>query len=229
MPIEQDVRSLTPGNLIDLYEIDLRPIGVQIIIYVAPYSDENGGDILFQGTMYQSFPIIAGGFDRSGKGPEKRPKVTISNYSGILSQYMATTSDMIGAKVIRKRTLTKYLGTMTKDESSYIREVYYIEQKITESAEMIEFELSSALDFLDKKLPGRVCIANSCPWSYKSSINGSGCTWHGTDPSKWFDRYGNPVASADLDVCGKRLSDCKLRFGEFNALDYGGFPALGRS
>ena len=53
--------------------------------------------------------------------------------------------------------------------------------------------------------------------------------WPGIDSSKWFDRNGDPVMSSTLDECGKRLSDCKLRFGANNELDYGGFPSLGRN
>jgi lambda family phage minor tail protein L len=37
----------------------------------------------------------------------------------------------------------------------------------------------------------------------------------------------NDAATSDStkDVCGKRLTSCKLRFGQNNPLPYGGFPA----
>ena len=41
------------------------------------------------------------------------------------------------------------------------------------------------------------------------------------------DIAGNPVAVAAQDVCGKQLSDCKLRFGATAVLPYGGFPGCG--
>lgn len=228
MALNDEIRKLNPGNLIDLYEIDLNPTGINQILYLAPYSDSAGQDLVFQGQTYQAFPVVFSGFEKKGSGAEARPKASVSNYSGILSQYLQQADDFVGAKITRKRTLAQYLNTSTHDESAYVKEVYYIEQKVSEVATMIEFEMSSALDFLDKKLPGRIVIANSCPWSYKSVVAGSSCSWPGTDPSKWFDRFGTPVGSASLDVCGKRLSDCKLRFGEANPLDYGGAPTLGR-
>jgi phage-related protein len=42
-----------------------------------------------------------------------------------------------------------------------------------------------------------------------------------------YDKLGNYVSSAG-DVCGLRVSDCKLRFGANNELPYLGFPALAR-
>ena len=35
------------------------------------------------------------------------------------------------------------------------------------------------------------------------------------------------VGSAAQDVCGKRLSSCKARFGQFAPLPYGSFPSIG--
>lgn len=234
MAINDDIRKLNPGSLVDLYEIDLNPIGVPQIIYLCPHANTTGEDLLFQGVTYQSFPIQFSGFERKGSGSEARPRATISNYSGIFSQYLQSAGDLVGTRVTRKRTLTKYLNTGSPDESAYSKEVYYIEQKTSETATMIEFELSSALDLLDKRLPGRVAIANSCPWRYGPEAaalgdTGSGCGWPGTNASKWFDRNDVSVGSKSLDVCGKHLSSCKARFGQANPLDYGGYPSLGRT
>ncbi|RLA17453.1 MAG: phage minor tail protein L [Gammaproteobacteria bacterium] len=128
----------------------------------------------------------------------------------------------------RRRTLAQYLGTETPDSSTYIEDVYFIEQKSVENSLVVEFTLSSAMDFIGKRLPGRTAVANTCPWQYKTTENGSGCGWPGNDASLWFDASGNPVNDEAQDACGKRLSDCKLRFGEVEPLDFGGFPSLGR-
>lgn len=238
MAINNDVRKLNPGNLIDLYEIDLTTTGTSFtgasVLYLCPYNDNNGADLYFQGKTYAAFPIVFSGFERKGTGAETRPKATVSNYSGILSQYLQSAGDMVGAKITRKRTLAQYLNTASLDETTYAKEVYYIEQKTAETATMIEFDLSSALDLLDKRLPGRVAIANSCMWRYgpeAASVGdfSTGCGWPGNNPSKWFDRNGASVGSQSQDVCGKHLSDCKKRFGDTSPLDYGGFPSLGKT
>jgi len=85
------------------------------------------------------------------------------------------------------------------------------------------------MDFVDKRLPGRTAVANACPWQYATTANGSGCSWPRTDPNKYYNQSGVQVFNQQQDVCGKRLADCKLRFGDDQPLDFGGFPSLGRS
>lgn len=228
MTIQSDVRKPSPGKLIDLFILDLNPVGINQKLYLHSGVNSSGGDIVFQGDTYSSFPIDVSGFEKSAKGSEKRPKVVISNYMGIITQYIQSINDLVGARVIRKRTLTKYLGTGSVDETVFYEDEYIVEQKVAETALSIELDLSSPLDFINKKLPARVAITNSCPWSYKSAINGSGCGWPGTDSSKWFDRNDTQVFTQQEDVCSQKLSGCKKRFGESEPLDFGGFPSLGR-
>ena len=40
-----------------------------------------------------------------------------------------------------------------------------------------------------------------------------------------FTKDGQPTDDPALDKCGGRLSDCKLRFGEYGELPFGGYPA----
>lgn len=99
-------------------------------------------------------------------------------------------------------------------------DVYFIDRKATESKVMIEFELSASFDVAGVQLPRRFIIQNVCQWAYK----GAECSYTGTS---YFDTSDQPVASSGQDVCGKRLSSCKARFGAYNELPYGGFPASG--
>jgi phage-related protein len=41
------------------------------------------------------------------------------------------------------------------------------------------------------------------------------------------DAAGNPTADPAQDVCGKRLSDCALRFPSPALMNFGGFPGCG--
>ena len=70
------------------------------------------------------------------------------------------------------------------------------------------------------QLPRRYIVQNVCPFKYR----GTECAYTGTS---YFDANDNPVGSAGLDVCGKRLSSCQARFGTNKPLSFGGFPAAG--
>lgn len=63
-----------------------------------------------------------------------------------------------------------------------------------------------------------------CNFDYRDPA--MGCSWQGV---MFFDKHDNPVDDPALDVCSKRLSGCKCRFGEHAILPWGGFPSAGRN
>lgn len=231
MPIKLDVQKQTVPAIVDLYILDLNPIGIGEVYYFYPMLSIDGGDIVYQGNTYVPWPIEMIGFEKRGTGSEPRPKASISNIGGSISQLVKSYDDLIGATLTRRRTLATYISN---DLADYYDEIYFIEQKTLENSTIIEFEMVTAMDFVDKQLPGRVAVANACPWLYGPLAvalgkQSQGCSWPGTNPAKWFDSLGNAVGTQGQDVCGKKLSDCKLRFGATAELDYGGFPSLGRN
>lgn len=228
MSVNQDIHKLEPGALLDLYVLDLNNIGVGVVYYFYAGTDTDFTPVRFQGQDYSAWPITIEGLEKRGSGAEQRPKATISNFGGLITTDLAAYDDLVGAVIKRRRTFAQYLNTETVDTTAYAEELYFIEQKTNENPLFVEFEMASAMDFVDKRLPGRTAIANSCPWQYATTENGSGCGWPRTDSAKYFDKAGAQVFSLQEDVCGKRLTDCKLRFGIDQPLDFGGFPSLGR-
>lgn len=98
-------------------------------------------------------------------------------------------------------------------------EVYFIDRKTTETRDTIQWELASALDLANVRIPKRQVIANICQWTYRSTE----CSYTGTN---YFNAEDVPVTSAGQDVCGKRLSSCKKRFS--GTLPFGNFPGIGQ-
>lgn len=232
MPLSTDFTDLSDFSKLDvpakvtLFILDLNPINVGEVHYYTPDVGLDGAPVVYLGITYLPWPVKITGLEKSGTGTSPRPIVEVSNYLGAITELCQEHQDMVGASVTRRTTLSTYLLANT---AQYQDETYLIERKAEETAETVKFELASPMDFLDKQLPGLLALASGCPFQYKSTNNGSGCGWLGTDSSKWFDRVGTPVLSIGLDDCGKHLSDCKLRFGANNPLDYGGNPGLGRS
>ena len=133
-----------------------------------------------------------------------------------------------GAQLEPGETATEYqpiaadfLANPTADPTAeFDDDVYFIDRKSSETREVVEFELAAAIDLQGVMLPRRQIIQNVCPWKYRSSE----CSYAGTD---YFSTNDAPVSAIGQDVCGKRLSSCKLRFGAFSDLPYGGFPSAG--
>lgn len=109
----------------------------------------------------------------------------------------------------------------TADPNQYLdREIWFIDRKSAENKVFVEFELSAAFDVAGVLLPRRQCIQNVCTWAYRSAE----CGYTGGPVA---DRNDEPVTDLADDVCGKRLSSCRLRFGQYAPLPFGGFPGAG--
>ncbi|GEM_PF-307693 len=106
----------------------------------------------------------------------------------------------------------------------FLDEIWFIERKVSEDFETVEFELATAIDLNGEQLPGRQIIAGTCGWLIRGGYRGPYCTYNG---SAYFDINDNPVSDPARDVCAGLVRSCKKRFGENNPLPYGGFPAAG--
>lgn len=231
MGIAQDIQTLTPGALVELFVIDATAIGGSVN-RLTSNTNSLRASVVWQGVTYTPFPIEAEGFEFSGKGSLPRPKVRVSNITGAMSTLAAAFGDMLGAKFTRKRTFAKYLDAVNfpgginasaDPSAAFPDDVYFVDQKVGENQVQVEWELSAAFDVAGVLLPRRVVVQNVCPWKYRVNDDSSGCSYAGT---AYFDANDQPVASAGLDVCGKRLSSCKVRHGTAE-MPFGGFPAAG--
>lgn len=220
MNIPELLQRLDVGALIELFELDVTSIGGEDIFYFHAGTDELLAPIVWQGNTYQPWPVMAEGFEVSTRGTLPRPTIRIANVTSLISAAVMEFDDLVGAKVTRRRTFAQYLdGQPTEDPDQHLDDdVYFIERKISENKAVVQFELASALDLEGVQLPFRVITINSCSWKYR----GAGCGYAGDD---YFDVHDQPVGSLGLDVCSKKVSGCKARFGARAVLPYGGFPA----
>lgn len=220
--ITADIQTLEPGELVILFEVDATNIGGELY----RFHQYGVGDITFQGKEYSPWPIKAEGFDMTGDGKQSRPTLTLSNLEGTIGALCIFLEDMVGAKVTRRRTLAKYLdGQPTADpEEEFEPDIFYVERKISEDNEVVQFELASALDFEGQEVPRRQILANSCSWLTIGGYRGPYCGYNGPPVA---DEFDNPTTDPLKDKCGGLVRSCKLRFGENNELNYGSFPAAG--
>ena len=103
--------------------------------------------------------------------------------------------------------------------SEWPREIYYIDRKLVETRDVVEFELAAAFDLAGVRVPRRQCISNICQWTYRSAE----CSYTGTG---YFNENDTSTTLAN-DLCGKRVSSCKARFGATATLPFGSFPGVG--
>jgi len=228
MTVLQDIQRLEPGDLIELFELDATGIGGD---HARFHAYRLIGAIWWQGQQYDAWPMEAQDFTRTG-GQQPRPILSVGNVNGSISALCMHFQDMIGARVIRRRTFAKYLdaanfpgGNANADPLQEMPpEVWAIDRKASEDDQTVSFELASPLDFGDAQLPGRQIIASRCGWITRGGYRGPYCGYAGPPVA---DADDQPTSDITRDRCSGRVAGCKLRFGANNPLPYGGFPAAG--
>jgi lambda family phage minor tail protein L len=236
-----ELQKINPSSIIELFElvtVEALHGSATTYRFHAGSTDVGSGDIVWDGNTYSKFPIQIEGFEYNAEsGSLPRPTIRVANLLGTITTILlgvnATTpgNDLTGAKVTRIRTLVRYIDDVnfdggsnpfgTPDTTSKLPdEIYYVARKVSETRDIVTFELAAAFDLAGIRAPKRQCSANLCSWIYK----GSECGYSGT---KYFDENDNTVSSSADDKCGKRLNSCAIRFGSTAELPFGGFPGIG--
>ena len=185
--IFSNLQSINPSAIIELFTLTLKeglhyatgnPDSVTTVYrFHAGSNLDANGKIVWAGNDYLRFPIQASGFAfQRGKIP--RPKITISNATGLMSSILieinniTTGNDLAGAKVTRIRTLARYIDAVnfadgtnaTADPNAeFPKEIYSVDRKSTENREIVEFELAAPTDLAGERIPGRQATRNIFP------------------------------------------------------------------
>lgn len=229
MTIASDIQKLELDKLVELFVVDLNPISVAEVYYFHAGVNGLGNDVTWQGRVYTRLPIEASGFEWNGSGSLPRPKVRVANVTGLMDALARANGDLVGAKFTRKRTFAKYLDAVnftggvnpTADANVHFDdEVWFVDRKSAVNQVFVEWELAAAFDLAGVMLPRRQVIQNVCTWKYRSAE----CSYAGGAVADINDQATSDITK---DQCGKRLTSCRLRFGTYAELPFGGFPGAG--
>ena len=240
----EDLNSFAPDKIIELFEITFSTavaevVGTNKYYFHGGLNEGFTANVVYNSNTYTAVPIKAEGFEQTTQGSIPRPTITIANLNGGITtllklvntaQYTTNPSqtavfagnDLGNSEVRRITTLKKYLdGEPDADVNArFPDEIFLIDRKVSETRDAVQFELVSQMDQQNKKIPKRQCVSNICQWVYRSSE----CSYTGTS---YFNINDESVGSASGDVCGKRLTSCKARFGNTEPLPFGSFPSVG--
>jgi len=177
-----EATKFNPSALLSLYELDASSLGGPIL-YFHDGSSNNYKNITFDGVEYTAFPIFMEGFEYDGKGSLPRPKLRAANINGFVSYYILNGNNLIGAKLSRKRVFARFIDGVNFDnginpygladpEAAYPDDIFFVNRKITENKDYIEFELATPLEIDNVKLPSRMVFARICGFKYRDSSCG---------------------------------------------------------
>ena len=177
------LQSINPGAIIELFTLTLDSTlhGSSTVHRFHNGSNMNAnGNIVWAGNSYEKFPIKCEGFDFGSTGTLPRPTISVSNIFGTITTLLQgvnqTTigNDLNGTKLVRIRTLAKFLDAVnfegntnpygTPDPNAeFPQEIYFLDRKITENRDLVQWEAISALDLVNVKLPKRIATRELFP------------------------------------------------------------------
>ena len=170
------LQSINPGAIIELFTLTLDSTlhGSSTVHRFHNGSNMNAnGNIVWAGNSYEKFPIQCEGFDFGSTGTLPRPTISVSNIFGTITALLQAANqttvgnDLNGTKLVRIRTLAKFLDAVnfegntnpygTPDPTAeFPQEIYFLDRKITENRDVVQWEAISALDLVNVKLPKRI-------------------------------------------------------------------------
>jgi len=186
-------------------------------------------NIIWQGETFEPMALQVDGLEMNSTGKASSPTLSMANniagIQGAVSAYCLKFEDFAGAKLKVIRTLAKYLdaenfsdGNASADATQSKTQTWYIEQKTSENAQTVTFELSNPIDFEGLQIPVRNITAY-CDWCMRGNYRGEECQYMGL---QYFTDKNEPTDDPSQDKCRGDIEACKLRLNDSN---FGGFPA----
>lgn len=244
MALIADIQKLEPGGEVRLFEIDGSEYGADILrfhghaiphtpaelaLYANSPDELPAKPIWWQGNEYAAWPVQVEGIGSDSDGTAARPVFSAGNVNGRVTALCLAFEDLVKFKLTIRETLAQYLdaanfpeGNPTADPTQEALDIWYIDQKTGEDGEVVQWDLSSPGEIDDHGLPGRQ-MTTMCHWAMTNGYRGPDCGYTG---EAMFDDEDSPADAPAKDQCKGCLSSCKLRFGENEELNFGGFPAV---
>lgn len=186
--------SIGPSAIIEFYLIYYNwPTDQTSILAITPTRKGIGSSIVWQTQSFISWPLETSGFGAKGDNSLPRPRIKINNFDLSVSKYLKTYNNLIGAKIIRKRTFVKFLddsnfpdshnpyydlatnATLANSDSHLPDQTFYVNRRVSETKETVELELSTVFELDNVFLPNRNVYSRYCTWVYR----GHGCRYKG--------------------------------------------------
>ena len=212
-----------PSARIDLWEADLSPTGGNRYFFCNELN-ELGKSVVWQKRRYRPYPVRVTECGMNGRGAAERPSLVVSNLYGVVTGLAEAHQSLVGAIVIRRTVSACFLdaknfrfGNPRADPQQEAVSRYVIEQLAELTSLTARFILAVPTETDGQVCPGRIMLADLCPWEYRSAD----CGYKGKAVA---DSTGKLVTDEALDHCGNCSAGCRLRhnigrFGGFLSLD----------
>jgi lambda family phage minor tail protein L len=223
--MKEQIQQPDVGEWLMLYELDASNVsGTPGDMYYFAAGTVSGTYVAYNSQNYSPADVTIEGIQSSGEGEAPRPTLTVANVgTGIgitLAGLIINYDGLVGASVEIKIVRAESLDTGSDPGVDHYS-LKYIVNNCNISKDKLTFELKDVSDLAGQYGPGRMMLRDNCQWRYRywdgSDWDYSNATCPHTDTTYYFTEAGVRTTTASEDKCGKRFSDCKLRFIETTA------------
>ncbi len=154
--INQHIRSMDLGAIIELYQLDTTIIGGTDILYFTPMVDGTT-EIVFNAKAYSAVPCESSGWMVNTSNAPPRPKLKVANTQRHFFSYISALGDLVGAELTRIRTFENFLdGNIDADPTATLEnQIYIVSKKTVHNKISVEWELIHTLERPGLRLPRR--------------------------------------------------------------------------
>jgi lambda family phage minor tail protein L len=234
-PLATEIQSLSHAPYIELFTLDTSPIyqinGVPNGGAQYNWTPGTIGDaaIVFGGVTYSPMPVAFTNMKTTGQGTPPTPVLRVSAIGGLIASLIGAEGDLVGATVTRLRTFSEFLDGQPEADPAYFfgPDTFSIDQKVVQTKNYTEFRLAVSYDQAGIRFPKRQILRDSCTHSYRyyntttSAFVAGNCPYTG---GSYYTAAGVSTSDPTQDACGKRLSDCLLRYPNNQPLPTWAFP-----
>jgi phage-related protein len=105
------IQNLDVDGVVELFELNLSPITGSASDRYLMFAGTNQNDVpvTWNGEVYNPYPFEMRGFEKRTQGTQPRPSLAAGNASGLLTSLSLAYDDLVGAQVIRRKTLVRFL------------------------------------------------------------------------------------------------------------------------
>ncbi|EHT5660763.1 phage minor tail protein L, partial [Escherichia coli] len=147
------------------------------------------------------------------------------NLFGLVTGMAEDLQSLVGATVVRRRVYARFLdavnfvaGNPEADPEQELSDRWVVEQMSELTAMTASFVLATPTETDGALFPGRIMLANTCMWTYRSDE----CGYTGGAVADEFDK---PTTDIRKDRCSKCMRGCELRR---NVGNFGGFLSINK-
>lgn len=169
--VSAEQQKLEPDFVVELFTLDASSFGGGTLNFFSGTSRLQQ-NVVWDGVTYYALPIESKGFEYRSRGELPRPRIAFANLNGTISALAQSFDDLLGAKLIRRRTFARHLDGASSPSTTvkFPEDIFYINRKVSENQLFIEFELATSFELDGVMFPRRQVVANLCTARYRSGI-----------------------------------------------------------